>query len=65
MGNKMAKISQDSFPKRREVGRGGGGGGSTLVGNSAAAEGTFKIQIEISKMRSFAFKCKIFLLKID
>ncbi len=59
----MAKLSQDSYPKRREVGW--GGGGSTLVGNSAAAEETFKIQIEIAKMSIFAFKCKIFLLKID
>ncbi len=58
----MAKISQDSFPKDG----GGGWGGAvmvfhtSLVGNSAAAEETFKIQIAISKMSNFAFKCSIF-----
>jgi hypothetical protein len=33
--------------------------------NSATAEETFKIQIGISKINNFTFKCYIFLSKID
>ena len=52
------------LPKRRKVLRLGGGAGrtgaSTLVGNSAAAQETFKIQIGISKINNFSFRCQIY-----
>jgi hypothetical protein len=45
------------FTQKTEVGRGGGEtGASTLE--------TFKIQIGISKINNFTFKCYIFLSKI-
>jgi hypothetical protein len=54
--NKMADI----FTQNTE----GGGGASTLVGNSVTAEETFKIQIGISKINNFTFKCYIFFQKL-
>jgi hypothetical protein len=62
MGKQYGGNISSQLPERRGE---GGGGGSTLVGNSAAAGETFKIQIGISKISNFAFKCKISLLKID
>jgi hypothetical protein len=57
--NKMADI----FTQNTEGGR-GGVGASTLAGNSATAEETFKIQIGISKINNFTFKCYIFFQKL-
>jgi hypothetical protein len=48
----------DMFTQKTE-----GGGASTLVGNSATAGETFKIQIGISKINNFTFKCYIFFQK--